>query len=161
MKAVARDILDYVRRDMTDAGGGFYSAEDADSLFEQGKPEHGEGAFYVWTKEEIVRALGEEAAAIFDRYYGVEAEGNAPAGSDPQGEFDGQKHAHPAPAARRRPRSFSASRRRNRRRARRRPRRSCSPLRAQRPRPHLDDKIITAWNGLMISAFARAAQVLG
>src|SRR6184192_315313 len=56
-ESVARDILDYVRRDMTSPEGGFYSAEDADSLFEHGKPEHGEGAFYVWTNAEIGEAL--------------------------------------------------------------------------------------------------------
>ncbi|MBA3651392.1 MAG: thioredoxin domain-containing protein, partial [Chthoniobacterales bacterium] len=81
----ARDILDYVRRDMTDPDGGFYSAEDADSLIEAGKPAHAEGAFYVWTKEEIDRALGLDRAKIFDYHFGVEPTGNAP--EDPQGEF--------------------------------------------------------------------------
>jgi len=76
----ARDILDYVRRDMTDQSGGFYSAEDADSLVAADKPEHAEGAFYVWTKAEIDKVLGKEAAEIFDRVYGVEEEGNAPRG---------------------------------------------------------------------------------
>ena len=88
-EAIARDTLDYVRRDMTDAGGGFYSAEDADSLTSAGGTEKAEGAFYVWTKEEIDAALGEHAE-LFDYQYGVEAEGNAPAGSDPQGEFRGK-----------------------------------------------------------------------
>src|SRR5438046_556054 len=55
--SVARDILDYVARDLTSNEGGFFSAEDADSLFEHGKPEHGEGAFYIWTKKEIDTAL--------------------------------------------------------------------------------------------------------
>src|SRR6266496_4957848 len=76
-EGVARDILDYVARDMTSKEGGFFSAEDADSLFEHGKPEHGEGAFYVWTKEEIDAALG-DAAEIFDFHYGVQSHGNAP-----------------------------------------------------------------------------------
>ena len=155
----ARDILDYVRRDMTDKEGGFYSAEDADSLFEHGKPEHGEGAFYVWTKAEIDGALGPEAAKIFNRFYGVESSGNAPAGSDPQGEFENkntliQRHTVEEVAklyameARAVEESLSSSRR------------TLFALRGNRPRPHLDDKIITAWNGLMISAFARAAEVL-
>ena len=86
---IARDVLDYVLRDMTDKDGGFYSAEDADSLLAHGKPEHGEGAFYVWTKAEIGKLLGEDAA-LFDRFYGVEADGNAPSGSDPMGEFHGK-----------------------------------------------------------------------
>ncbi len=55
--------------------GGFYSAEDADSLVAQGKSEKAEGAFYVWTKEEIDRLLGAERAKIFDAHYGVEKKG--------------------------------------------------------------------------------------
>jgi len=74
---------------MTSKEGGFFSAEDADSLLEHGKPEHAEGAFYVWTKKEIDDSLGENAEA-FEFHYGVEEEGNAPAGSDAQGEFRGK-----------------------------------------------------------------------
>ncbi len=88
-EAVARDVLDYVRRDMTAPEGGFYSAEDADSTIEHGKPEHAEGAFYVWTKEQIEAALGDDAE-MFSFHYGVEANGNAPAGADPHGEFAGK-----------------------------------------------------------------------
>ena len=88
--AVARDILDYVLRDLAHPEGGFYSAEDADSLLEDGKPEHGEGAFYVWSQTEIESLLPAEDAKIFNRFYGVEPEGNSPAGSDPQGEFTGK-----------------------------------------------------------------------
>ena len=157
---IARDILDYVLRDMTHADGGFYSAEDADSLIAADKPEHAEGAFYVWTEEEIAAALGPEATPLFEKVYGVEKQGNAPAGSDPQGEFVGkntliqrmtteeaakQFNIDSAEAEK----SLAASRKK------------LFDLRAHRPRPHLDDKIITAWNGLMISAFARAAQALG
>ena len=156
---VARDILDYVRRDMTDQAGGCYSAEDADSIIEQGKPEHAEGAFYVWKKADIGAALGEDAAKIFNRVYGVEAEGNAPAGSDPMGEFKGANIliqrltlADAAKAFQRPEAEIAASLADSRKKL--------FDLRAKRPRPHLDDKIITAWNGLMISAFSRAAQVL-
>ena len=88
-ESVARDILDYVARDMTSKDGGFFSAEDADSLIENGKPEHAEGAFYVWTKKEIDAELG-EAAEIFNFHYGVQPDGNTPVGSDPQGEFRGK-----------------------------------------------------------------------
>ena len=155
----ARDILDYVRRDMTARDGGFFSAEDADSLLAHGKPEHSEGAFYVWTKAEIVEALGEEAAALFNRVYGVEDDGNSPPGSDPHGELKGKNtlivRLDTKTAAKlfnktevETEASLTASRQK------------LFDLRAQRPRPHLDDKIITAWNGLMISAFARAAQIL-
>src|SRR6184192_4483543 len=101
----ARDILDYVRRDMTSPEGGFYSAEDADSpvavaaVYDRRESEVGahraplqkkaEGAFYVWTKQEINDALDKDAP-IFSFHYGVEENGNAPAGADPHGEFVGK-----------------------------------------------------------------------
>jgi hypothetical protein len=156
---VARDILDYVRRDMTDSQGGFYSAEDADSLLEAGKPEHSEGAFYVWTKDEIIRVLGEEGATVFNRIYGVDADGNAPTGSDPQGEFTGKNILIQRMALADAAKFFKKSEE-ELTTALDESRRKLLAVRAKRPRPHLDDKIITAWNGLMISAFARAAQVL-
>lgn len=157
---VARDILDYVQRDLTDTLGGFYSAEDADSLLVAGKPEHAEGAFYVWTQAEIEAVLGADDAALFNFTYGVQPEGNAPEGADPQGEFTGKNiliQCHPLSAAATEfkiPIAEVAQRI------------TAAQLklvaaRAQRPRPHLDDKIITAWNGLMISAFAKAFQHLG
>ena len=155
---ITRDVLDYLLRDMTDKEGGFYSAEDADSFLEAGKPEHGEGAFYVWTKTEIEQALGDEAE-LFNRFYGVEKDGNAPTGSDPLNEFKGKNTliqrmtiaeaaAHFKKPVAEIEKSLAASRAK------------LFALRAHRPSPHLDDKIITAWNGLAISAFARAAQVL-
>lgn len=156
---VARDILDYVRRDMTDPQGGFYSAEDADSLIEHGKSEHSEGAFYVWSKEEIVRVLGEDAAAVFNRIYGVEADGNAPEGSDPQGEFTGKNVLIQRMVLSDASKFFKKSEDELTAMLAE-SRRKLLEVRSKRPRPHLDDKIITAWNGLMISAFARAAQVL-
>jgi uncharacterized protein YyaL (SSP411 family) len=154
---VARDVFDYVLRDLTSKEGGFYSAEDADSILEHGKPEHGEGAFYVWTKAEIEAALG-EAAPIFNRVYGVEAEGNAPMGSDPLGELKGKntliRRMTSADAAK-----FFKKDEAEIERTLADARKTLFERRAKRPRPHLDDKIITGWNGLMISAFARAAQV--
>jgi uncharacterized protein YyaL (SSP411 family) len=158
-ESVARDILDYVRRDMTSPDGGFFSAEDADSLFEHGKPEHGEGVFYIWTKNEIDGAVG-EAAEIFDFHYGVQPHGNAPAGSDPHDEFRGrniliERHTPAETAAR-----FNETEDEVRQ-ILKQSRQTLFAMREERPRPHLDDKIIAAWNGLMISGFARAAQVLG
>ena len=157
-KKTARDILDYVRRDMTDPQGGFYSAEDADSLEKPDAKKKLEGAFYVWTKKEIAGLLGDDAQ-IFDRFYGVEETGNAPGGSDPQGEFEGkniliQRHSvgEVAKIYKKQPAEVE--------KILADARRKLFEVRAKRPRPHLDDKIITAWNGLMISAFARAAQVL-
>ena len=155
---VARDILDYVARDLTSKGGGFFSAEDADSLLEQGKPEHAEGAFYVWTEKQVDDALGADSA-VFKYHFGVQPHGNAPEASDPQDEFRGkniliQRHTVPETA-----KHFKNSEDEVRKSLTR----SCEKLlsiRNKRPRPHLDDKIIAAWNGLMISAYARGAQVL-
>jgi uncharacterized protein YyaL (SSP411 family) len=160
--ATARDILAYIQRDLTDpAVGGFFSAEDADSLPRADSKQRVEGAFYVWTKAEIEAALGTAEAPIFEYYYGVEPDGNVPAGSDARGELRGQNvldstgRTLAATAAK-----FSVSDelvRTNLERDRAR----LLAVRAQRPRPLRDDKIITAWNGLAISAFARAYQVLG
>jgi len=156
--SVARDILDYVARDLTSNESGFFSAEDADSLFEHGKPEHGEGAFYIWTQKEIDTALG-DAAEIFDFHYGVQSHGNAPEGSDPQDEFRGknvliERHTIAETA------QYFQKREDAVRDLLKQSREKLFAVRSKRPRPHLDDKIIAAWNGLMISAYARAAQVL-
>jgi len=190
-EAVARDILDYVARDMTSKEGGFFSAEDADSpvVAGIGNPGHektAEGAFYVWTKKEVGAALG-DASEIFDFHYGVQSQGNAPEGSDPQDEFRGkniliERHTIAETAKHfGNTGSLSASRTDSSPREPvrsagvspadpeheqairdllKRCREKLSVIRSKRPRPHLDDKIIAAWNGLMISAYARGAQVL-
>jgi len=162
-ESVARDILDYVARDMTSKEGGFFSAEDADSpvVAGIGDPGHGktaEGAFYIWTKKEIDAALG-DAAEIFDFHYGVQAHGNAPEGSDPHDEFRGkniliERHTIAETAEHFRKTKEEIAK------ALAQGREKLFAIRAQRPRPHLDDKIIAAWNGLMISAYSRAAQAL-
>ncbi|MEP6698593.1 MAG: thioredoxin domain-containing protein [Verrucomicrobiota bacterium] len=157
-ETVARDILDYVRRDMTAKDGGFFSAEDADSLLELGKAEHAEGAFYVWTKSEIDKALG-TAAEIFDFHFGVELHGNAPPGSDPQGEFREKNILIERHTIAETARHFKKSEDEIRESIGQ-SREKLLSIRTKRPRPHLDDKIITSWNGLMISAFARAGQIL-
>ncbi len=154
----ARDILDYVQRDMTGPEGGFYSAEDADSLVQANKPDHREGAFYVWTKDEVDHALGPERAKVFDYVYGVEAKGNA-GDSDTSGELAGkniliERHSVADVA-----REFNSSEDQVRQ-ILDESRKLLLEARNQRPRPSRDDKVVTSWNGLMISAFARGAQVL-
>ncbi|MDA7617842.1 thioredoxin domain-containing protein [Verrucomicrobia bacterium] len=155
----ARDILDYVLRDMTHDQGGFYSAEDADSLVEHGKADHAEGAFYVWTADQIKQELGETHAAWFNAMYGIELDGNAPLGSDPQGEFKDkniliQRRTVSEVAARFKQDPGVVAK------ALMEARNKLKSIRDQRPRPHLDDKVIASWNGLMISAFAKAGQIL-
>jgi uncharacterized protein YyaL (SSP411 family) len=155
---VARAILDYVARDMTSKDGGFFSAEDADSLFEHGKPEHGEGAFYVWTEKQIDTALGNDSS-VFKFHYGVQPHGNAPEGSDPQDEFRGKNILIERHTVAETAKHFKKSEDEARQSLARSRERLVS-IRNRRARPHLDDKIIAAWNGLMISAYARAAQIL-
>jgi len=154
---LARDIFDYVARDLTSPQGGFYSAEDADSVLVQGKPEHAEGAFYVWTKEELVALLGADAE-FFCVHFDVKPDGNV--AHDPQGEFGGKNVLRQL-----RPLALTAEQFKLEVPAAEEKLLACLEklrlARARRPRPHLDDKIITAWNGLMISALARGAVVLG
>ena len=157
-ESVARDVLDYVARDMTSKEGGFFSAEDADSPVTAGAVKTAEGAFYVWTRKEIDAALG-DSAELFDFHHGVQAHGNAPEGSDPHDEFRGkniliERHTIAETAGHFKKSEGEIAR------VLVQSREKLFGIRAQRPRPHLDDKIIAAWNGLMISAFARAAQVL-
>jgi uncharacterized protein len=158
--AIADDTLAYVARDMTDARGGFYSAEDADSLPPEaaGDPDAHkvEGAFYVWTAAEIRALLGDDAP-VFAQRFGLLEGGNAPA--DPQGEFSGKNLLYTAKSieevSREADRSVEAVTA-----ALGRARVTLFEARRRRPRPHLDDKVLTAWNGLTIAAFARGARVL-
>jgi uncharacterized protein YyaL (SSP411 family) len=161
-ESVARDILDYVARDMTSKEGGFYSAEDADSPVaagaDRGHVKTAEGAFYVWTKKEIDDALG-DSAEIFDFHYGVQTHGNAPEGSDPHDEFRGKNILIERHTIAETARHFEKSEGEIAK-VLAQSRQKLFAIRGQRPRPHLDDKIISSWNGLMISAYARAAQVI-
>jgi len=158
LKGAARDTLDYVRRDLTDPAGGFYSAEDADSALASRPASRAEGAFYVWTAAEIEGALGSRDAALASFAFGVEPGGNVP--GDESGELAGENvlfRAHTgAECAAKFGTTEEAARSATADAARR-----LGAARGKRPRPARDDKIITAWNGLMISAYARAAQALG
>ena len=161
-ESVARDILDYVGRDMTSKEGGFFSAEDADSPVsagaDRGHAETKEGAFYIWTKKEIDDALG-DIAEIFAFHYGVQPHGNAPEGSDPQDEFRGENILIERHTIAETAKHFGKTEG-EMQKLLAQGREKLFSIRARRPRPHLDDKIIAAWNGLMISAYARGAQVL-
>jgi uncharacterized protein YyaL (SSP411 family) len=157
---IARDIFDYVAEQLTGAHGGFLSAEDADSTVPGAtNAEHAEGAFYVWTQVEIAELLGADAE-FFCAHFGVKPEGNVPAELDPHGEFGGKNIltqgrplAESALGA-----GLTTEQASDRLRA---ALMKLKSVRAARPRPLLDDKVITAWNGLMISSLARGYQVLG
>ena len=157
--SIAREVLEYLLRDMTHPEGGFFSAEDADSLLAHGRSEYSEGAYYVWSRQEIVDVLGEEDAQIFCRHYGVEEMGNAPAGSDPQGEFRGKNILTEKQGVATTARILNLSAE-NISQSLASARSKLFERRSQRPRPHLDDKVLTAWNGLAISAFAKCGAAL-
>jgi uncharacterized protein YyaL (SSP411 family) len=157
---VAEDTLAYVLRDMTDADGGFYSAEDADSISPWQEAANGahksEGAFYIWSDEEV-RALVGADIDVARRTFGLEEGGNAP--HDPHGEFVGRNLLYVAES----PHDVAIRTGRTEadvQAAISRIREALFRARAERHRPHLDDKVLTSWNGLMIGAFARAARVL-
>jgi len=139
---VAREIFTYVLRDMTAPEGGFYSAEDADS-------EGQEGLFYVWTREEIKKILGEETGGLFCRCYDIREGGNFDGQSIPNlplslTECARQERLEPADLEKQLDQA----------------RRTLFKIREGRVHPLKDDKILTAWNGLMIAALAKGAQAL-
>ena len=140
-----RSVLDYLLRDMRHPEGGFFCAEDADSLPVADAEAKEEGAFYLWTEQELRAVLGPDADA-FCAYYGVEAQGNAV--SDPHGElrdknvlYETSGHKIPASQLAQAKAKILA-------------------LRQKRPRPARDEKIVTSWNGLAISALAQAGRIL-
>lgn len=141
---IAREIFEYVLRDMTDTKGGFYSGEDADS---EGK----EGIFYLWDPQETIEILGKDTSEIFNEYYDVTKRGN----------FEHNKsilHKN---------RSIEDLARKFKKKSEeiesilKKARAELFDVRAKRPRPHRDEKIITAWNGLMISSLSFGGAVLG
>jgi uncharacterized protein YyaL (SSP411 family) len=155
---LTRDIFDYVARELTSPAGGFFSAEDADSVIAHGQTEHAEGAYYVWSAADLRGLLGADFDFIA-AHFGVQENGNVPGHLDPHGEFRGKNILRQRQTLAETAKAqaigveeandwlLTALAK-------------LREVRARRPRPHLDDTIITAWNGLMISAFARGAQVL-
>jgi len=134
--SVVREILDYVLKEMTHAGGGFYSAQDAGAVGE-------EGAFYVWHTSELRELLSPQEFSLFKKVYGLGEPNNFEDGAyilNLQDEYDWEIKANPL--------IRSAHHK-------------LLVARQARPLPIKDDKILTAWNGLMIATMAKANQVLG
>ncbi len=144
---VAREILDYIAREMTSPEGGFYSATDADSPAPGGHDE--EGWFFTWTADELELLLGTDDAAVVSVAYGVTKRGN----------FEGRNILHRVKTDREVAAELRIS-----------PKRVAEVLmiargilydaRGSRPPPIRDEKIIAAWNGMMITAFAKAGWML-
>src|SRR5262245_52290889 len=139
-KRVAVETLDYVAREMTDKDGGFYSTQDADSEGEEGK-------FFVWTPEEVVALLGQEDALLFNRYFDVSEMGN----------FEGHNILHVDEDIDVIARLMRVSRERLAE-AVERGKRILFEAREKRVKPYRDEKILTAWNGLMMRSFAEASR---
>jgi uncharacterized protein len=142
-RRVAEETLEYVIRDMTDRSGGFYSSEDADSEGEEGK-------FYVWTKAEIVSILGGEDGAVFCEFFDVSEGGN----------FEHGKSILNTPRS---IEEFAAEKSQAVDAIRKiidQGKRKLFNSREQRVRPGRDDKSLAAWNGLMLTALAEAANIL-
>ncbi|MEC7886465.1 MAG: thioredoxin domain-containing protein, partial [SAR324 cluster bacterium] len=140
-ESAVRDVLAYVSRDMTSPAGAFFSAEDADS-------EGVEGKFYVWSKAEVLKILGAESGELACAFWDITENGNFEGSSIPN-----------------RPRSDEDVAAQFRitpeemRETLRTAREKLMAVRSKRVRPLLDDKVLTSWNALMISAFARASRV--
>ncbi|NOT56750.1 MAG: thioredoxin domain-containing protein [Deltaproteobacteria bacterium] len=142
-RQVAEEILAYVEREMLSPEGGFYSTQDADS-------EGVEGKFFVWSRDEVMRLLGEEVGELFCRYYDVTEVGN----------FEHQNIPHPILTLEQLAKLF----RRDVGEVQRpmaEAKRKLFTVREERIKPGRDEKMLASWNGLMLSAFANAAQVLG
>lgn len=135
-RRIGEEILFYILREMSHAEGGFYSAQDADSEGEEGK-------FYLWTKEEIKNILGEEREKLFSAYYGV----------TPRGNFErGKNILYITSSIEEISREFKLSPS-ELKRSLKEAQKILFAERERRIRPHRDEKIITSWNGLMISGF--------
>ncbi|CAI5765940.1 spermatogenesis-associated protein 20 isoform X1 [Podarcis lilfordi] len=166
---IVADILLYVSRDLSDGSGGFYSAEDADSYPTVQSTEKQEGAFCVWTAEEIrwnlpdpIEGIPEEKtmADVFMHHYGVKEDGNVNPMKDPHNELKGKnvlivQYSLELTAARfglqlEQLKTLLAK-----------GKEKLSKARGLRPRPHLDTKMLASWNGLMISGFAQSGAILG
>jgi uncharacterized protein len=142
-RRVSEEILDYVAREMTSPEGGFYSSQDADSEGE-------EGAFFLWHVREVESILGGKDAELFCRYYGMTPEGN----------FEGKNILSiPRPASLiARLNDVSEERLSE---IIQRGRKLLFEARERRVKPGRDEKVLTAWNGLMLRSFAEAANSLG
>jgi uncharacterized protein len=142
-RRIAEETLDYVLRDMTSEEGGFYSAEDADSEGEEGK-------FYVWTPDELEAALDPDEASLAARYWDVSERGN----------FEGKNILHVARPPEAVADEFGLSTEELWARIAT-IRAKLFAVREERVRPGRDEKVLAAWNGLMLRSFALAARVTG
>ncbi|KAF8592308.1 hypothetical protein K439DRAFT_1524915 [Ramaria rubella] len=159
LQKMAQDIIQYVQRDLQSPQGAFYSAEDADSFPTEEAAKKKEGAFYVWTQSEIENILG-GLASIFKDYFGIQETGNVDPQLDAYDELANQNQMYIRIPISELAKKHDVSEDK----ARETIAMCLSKLKKYRdeyrPRPLLDDKIVTAWNGLMLSALSLAASAL-
>ncbi len=141
-KRIAVETLEYVKREMLDAKGGFYTAQDADS-------EGVEGKFFVWTPQEIVEILGEVDAQIFNFYYDVSENGN----------FEEKNILNVKNSIAESAKALNISEEKLKE-VLENGREKLFAMREKRIKPFRDEKVLTAWNGLMSAAFAEASAIL-
>lgn len=141
-RSVAVETLRYVEREMLDAGGGFYTAQDADS-------EEVEGKFFVWTPEEIAEVLDADDARIFNFYYDVTEHGN----------FEEANILNVRSSLETAARQLDLPIEKLRETIER-GRKQLFEARERRIKPFRDEKVLTAWNGLMLATFAEASAIL-
>ncbi|PNF43606.1 Spermatogenesis-associated protein 20 [Cryptotermes secundus] len=164
---IVRDILTYVDRDLSDKNGGFYSAEDADSYPTHGASHKKEGAFCVWTYNEVQSLLSKHVngnddhslATVFCTHFNVKPEGNVNPLQDPHNELKNQNVLIATGTEEQTGEKLELDVA-TVQAALKEGREILYEARQKRPRPHLDDKMLTAWNGLMITGFAKAGQAL-
>ncbi|MDD4493431.1 MAG: thioredoxin domain-containing protein [Eubacteriales bacterium] len=153
-KNVAEKIFEYVLRDMTSPEGGFYSAEDADSEGEEGK-------FYIWTPSEVEAVLGKEGAHEFCNVFGITEKGNFEGKSIPNLIGSDNAESDNAEADKSTGRSLDEpSHELSQVHPIEKMRQKLFEYREKRVHPHKDEKILTAWNGLMIAALAVGGRIL-
>jgi len=155
---VAEETLEYVLREMSSPEGGFYSAEDADSLNPDNPNEKQEGAYYLWKYEQIISILGKEYGEIFNYHYGIVPKGNI-SSLFPK-EFEMKNILYIAHDLEDTARHFKKPLEKIRKIIVS-SKEKLLKVRSQRKKPFLDDKILVNWNGLMISAFAMGSKILG
>ncbi len=154
----AREVLKYIQKVMSNPEGGFLSAEDAESGVSHYYPEHKkEGAYYTWKKSELAKYLSKEEYDIAEYFYGINEEGNVH--PDIRKEFVGENILYRSHSIEETAMHFNSTKENIESRLKIAGMKLLD-ARRQRPKPNIDDKILLAWNGLMISAFTRAFQVL-